>query len=482
MGESKLSTPKEFIVPTLPVVSIVGRPNVGKSSLFNRVIGKPIAVVDDIAGVTRDRNYMPASWNGIDFTVVDTGGLIPTSRESIATSIAQQVDIAIAESRAIVFLCDATTGPTDLDVMIASKLRKAVRDKLILAVNKAEKPSARLEADQFISLGCGDPFAVSAIHGTGVGDLLDEVCKRLQQSFKDNPPAPKGEELAVAVIGRPNMGKSSFVNSLLNQQRMIVDCVPGTTRDAIDSTFSHNGQNIRIIDTAGLRRKAQVKEELEYFTNVHALNSIQRCDICVLMCDAADGVKEQDLKIVNQIFQQRKGLVVCLNKWDLVEKDHKTFDHFVKDLKQRFMELRHVPITSISALTGQRVRGVIDLAQKVKARLGSRIPTAEFKNALTEWTLKHPHPFNAGKLVRVMGGKQRKGTYPQFEFYCSNHQLIMPAYERYLANKIYELGDFEGCPLGLSFKPAALPHRRQRQFHQADHDTASHDRRESADD
>jgi GTP-binding protein len=446
---------KEFRLSQLPVVSIIGRPNVGKSSLFNRILRKKIAVVDDVAGVTRDRNYMQATWNGADFMLVDTGGLIPGSRENIPALISRQVDIALAESAVIIFLADAATGPTDLDAMIARRIRKEFSEKIILAVNKAEKESSKLQAGEYMALGCGEPLTVSALHGLGVADLLDAVCERLQ-GLPPRQERPATTELRLVVVGRPNVGKSSFVNSLLNQNRMIVDAVAGTTRDAVDSFFEHNGAQVRIIDTAGLRRKAQVKENLEYYTNVHALSSIERCDVAVLMADAGLGVSEQDLKIVSQILELRKGIVVCLNKWDLVAKDHTTFDHLVKELKSRYMELRHVPVTTISALTGQRVRGVIDIALLVKQRLAFRFKPAEFKESLFGWTRVHPHPVTQNKQVRILGGKQRAAAYPLFEFYCSHHTLVLPSYQRYLINKIYEVGDLEGCPVVCVFKAVSL--------------------------
>jgi GTP-binding protein len=447
-------------VPQLPVVSIIGRPNVGKSSLFNRILRKRIAVVDDVAGVTRDRNYMQASWNGMAFTLVDTGGLIPGSRENIPTLISEQVDIALAESAVIIFLADAASGPTEFDSMIARRIRKEFSDKTILAVNKAEKESSKLQAGEYMALGCGEPIAISALHGLGVADLLDEVCERLSR-LPAREERLADEELRLAVVGRPNVGKSSFVNSLLNSNRMIVDAVAGTTRDAVDSVFKHEGAMVRIIDTAGLRRKAQVKQNLEYYTNVHALSSIERCDACILMCDASQGVSEQDLKIVTQILEQRKGIVVCLNKWDIVEKDHTTFDHLVKELKAKYMELRQVPVTAISALSGQRVRGVIDIARKVKQRMTFRVKPGEFKEALFTWTRMHPHPVTQNKQVRILGGKQRVAAYPLFEFYCSHHTLVLPSYQRYIINKIHETVDFEGCPVVCVFKPVAQTHGRR---------------------
>ncbi len=441
----------------LPIVSIVGRPNVGKSSLFNRILHRRIAVVNDTPGVTRDRNYMETSWNGIDFCIVDTGGLLPTSRESIPQEINRQVDTALAESSAIIFLIDAQAGPTDLDLLIAQRLRKTCYNKVILAGNKAESSSLDYEAYQLTSLGCGDPLLISALHGKGVGDLLDDVCATLKENQSDTMPFHEEVDLSLAVIGRPNAGKSSFVNKVLQDDRMIVDNVPGTTRDAIDSIVMYNKKKVRIIDTAGLRRKAQVNDDIEYYSNLRALGSVKRANVCVLLIDTDRKVGEQDLKIIAHINKQRKGIIICWNKWDLVEKDHKTFDTLVAETKKTYMELQYVPMISISALTGQRVPQVLDTAFGVLERMEKRIKPAQLRENLFTWTRQHPHPYISSKQVRFLGIKQQKIEYPQFNLFCSNPEMITPAYQRFLRNKIQAEYDFSGCPVILTFKPAGVP-------------------------
>ena len=336
-----------------PVVSIVGRPNVGKSSLFNRIIGKRIAVVDDFAGVTRDRNYYSAQWSGVPFLIVDTGGLIPNVHEAMPEAIHDQVNIAIKESDVVLFMVDAGTGPTDLDLLVAKQLRR-ISERVILVVNKAESSSVIFDLDSFRSLGIGTPHPISALHGKGVADLLDLVLEII--SREPTEPVEEAEpDLKLTIIGRPNAGKSSLVNKLLGQNRMIVDDKPGTTRDAIDSELEYNGRRVTLIDTAGLRKRARVKQDMEYYSNLRALSSIERCDVCVLMVDVNGEIGVQDLRILKRVIEMHKGVLLCWNKWDLKEKDHRTFDQLVEETRREFMELRWVPMLSISALTGQRV-------------------------------------------------------------------------------------------------------------------------------
>ncbi len=445
---------------SVPIVSIVGRPNVGKSSLFNRILRRRIAVVDEIAGVTRDRNYMRACWNECEFILVDTGGVVPTSREHIAEEIHRQVDIAVEESQIVVFLVEASTGPTDLDLMIAQKLRRGFRDRVILAVNKAESAGAELDAAAHNALGCGEPLPVSALHGKGVGDLMDRICEIIATLGIHEGPAEDSRELRIAIVGRPNVGKSSFVNKLLKQQRMIVDDVPGTTRDAIDSVMEFRDMRMRLIDTAGLRKKSQIKDNVEYYANLRAIGSLDRCDIALLMIDTTDGIREQDLRILSHALELRRGVVVCWNKWDIVEKDPKTFDHLVRETREQYMELRHTPMISISALTGQRVRQVLDIALEVRERMTARLSPAELRSAFFEWVRAHPHPIIGTKEVRFLGVKQAEAASPTFLIFCTNAALMQPSYRRYLSNKIHDRFDFAGCPITFAFKGAGKPQRR----------------------
>jgi GTP-binding protein len=441
-----------------PVVSIVGRPNVGKSSLFNRIIGKRIAVVDDFAGVTRDRNYYPAQWSGVPFLIVDTGGLIPNVHEAIPEAIHDQVNIAIKESDAVLFMVDAGTGPTDLDLLVAKQLRR-FSDRVILVVNKAESSSVIFDLDSFRSLGMGTPYPISALHGKGVADLLDHVLEIISRE-PATPNEDSEPDLRLTIIGRPNAGKSSLVNKLLGRERMIVDDKPGTTRDAIDSELEYNGRKVTLIDTAGLRKRARVKQDMEYYSNLRALSSIERCDVCILMVDVTGQIGVQDLRILKRVIEMHKGVLLCWNKWDLKEKDHKTFDQLVEETRREYMELRWIPMLSISALTGQRVNMVIERALKIKERMGFRVPSSEFEDQVFSWVKAHPHPAIPENPVRFLGARQIGAPYPLFRFFVTNPDDITPGYIRFLSNKIYEAYDFEGCPLTLEFRPI----KKQKQF------------------
>jgi GTPase len=431
-------------------VSIVGRPNVGKSSLFNRILGKRVAVVDGTPGVTRDRQYRDASWNGCDFTLVDTGGLDVGAREGMPLEIAKQVAIACEESDVILFLVDATVGVTDMDALIARRLRKE-KSIVLLVINKAESKRSMFEIGDFVSLGLGEGLPVSALHGTSIGDLLDNVCTALRTSKKPAKPFQPVSGLRIAIVGRPNAGKSSLVNKLVKEERMIVTPQPATTRDSIDTAMDYNGTPVVLIDTAGLRKKANVHDAVEYYCNVRSLESIRRCDVCVLMIDSSLGIEEQDLKIIRQIMLLHKGAIVCFNKWDIFPKDHTTFDHLVANARETYMELRHVPMVSISALTGQRATQVIDIAIKIKARMETRVPPADLRGKVKEWERVHPHPVTTKGALKILSADQVAGSYPIFRFFSKNAKYAGTSYKRFLANKIYETYDFEGCPVAIEF-------------------------------
>ena len=441
--------------PQLPVISIVGRPNVGKSSLFNRILGRRVAVVDDMAGVTRDRNYVKASWNDFEFTLVDTGGLIPNLHEAIPEAIHDQVDIAVRESAVVLFVVELGPGVTDLDQAIARQLKRSFAKRTILVVNKAESSRAVYEVPSYMQLGFGKPFPVSALHGKGVADLLEEAMELARENTKDGQGVTvEAEGLRVAIVGRPNAGKSSLVNKLLKQNRMIVDSKPGTTRDAIDSQLDFGDKKVILVDTAGLRKKARVKKnDLEYYSNMRAIDSIDRCDICVLVVDVSAGMGVQDMRILRKIFDARKGLVVVWNKWDLMEKDHKTFDKLVADVRHEYQELRNVPMISLSALTGQRVSSLMDMVFSVKERMGAHVGGKDFEDQIFDWVRAHPHPVTPGSEVRFMGAKQVNAAFPLFRFFVTNHEMVTPGYERFLANKLHEKYDFLGCPLVVEFRP-----------------------------
>lgn len=427
----------------------------GKSSLFNRIAGRRIAVVDDTPGVTRDRNYAEALWNGLDFILTDTGGMEPNVHDALPEAIHEQVDIAIGESAVVIFVVEAGTGVTDLDMLIASKLRRKCFDRTILAVNKAESSKVNYEIDSYLSLGLGKPHAISAMHGNGVADLLDEAVALVRTGEHQESFAEGLSALKIAITGRPNAGKSSIVNRLLNQKRMIVDSTPGTTRDAVDSVMRYNDTPFVLIDTAGLRKKSHVKNDIEYYSNLRALNSIERCDICMLVIDVTHGVGIQDLRILAKIYEKRKGVLLVWNKWDIMEKDYKTFDQLVGDARRSYKELKNIPMISVSALTGQRVVSVMDEVIKIRDRMVKRVPVAEFENSVFEWVKVHPHPVNPGKIVRFLGAKQVQATFPLFRFFVTNPKHVAESYVRYLTNKIHQKYDFIGCPVVLDFKPIA---------------------------
>jgi GTPase len=448
---------KESAQPLLPVVSIVGRPNVGKSCLFNRIIGKRVAVVDDIAGVTRDRNYRTAVWNNCAFSVVDTGGLLPLSKDNLAKDVARQVDIACEEAEVILFVVDCQTGVTDIDLAIARRLRKHRRQTVFLVINKTESNRSTFQTGEFLRLGLGEGQAVSALHGYGVADLLDMVAGVLNRGGKKQArlfaATDEPEGLKVAVVGRPNAGKSSLVNKLIGVERMIVRPEAGTTRDSIDSAMEYKSETITLIDTAGLRKKARVTEDLEYYCNLRAVASIKRCDVAALVIDATAGLHEQDLRITRTVFDMRKGLVLCFNKWDLLEKTHGTFDRLVARLSREYLELRHVPMVAVSALTGRRVMSVLDSAIDINRRMRTRLDERELTRRVLEWVKTHPHPVAANKSLSIFSCSQSQAPFPYFFVSSTHHGQALVSYKRYLANKLYDAYDFDGCPVTVEFVP-----------------------------
>jgi GTP-binding protein len=442
----------------LPIIAIVGRPNVGKSSLFNRIIGKRDAVVDDFSGVTRDRHYKPGTWQGQHFLVVDTGGLVAFEKERLHQSINQQIHVAIHEAAVVIMVVEAGCGITDIDEHLGRLLRKNAAVKTLLAVNKADSRRGRFETGEFHKMGLGEPFRISALHGTGIAELLDAAVQRIKKQGLSNRVAQEEvRRLSIAVVGRPNAGKSSLVNKLLRDERMIVDDSAGTTRDSIDSTLMYNNRPFLLIDTAGLRKKSHVKKDLEYFFNLRAIKSIERCDICALIIDAVEGIGVQDLRIVGKALDQRRGVCIVWNKWDLVEKKHDTFDKLVAETRGRFSELRHVPMVSISALTGQRVTAVLERAVAIHEKMSLRVPAAEFEDNFFAWVRAHPHPAIPKDPVRFLGGRQVAAPFPCFHFFTTNPKAVAPAYKRYLTNIIYDTYGFEGCPILLEFKAVKKP-------------------------
>ena len=432
----------------MPLVAIVGRPNVGKSTLFNRLTEQRQAIVHDEPGVTRDRIYGEAEWTGRTFDVVDTGGFVPNSADRFEAAIREQVHIALDEADAVVFVGDVTTGVTDLDAEMAAILRRADKPVFVVA-NKADSPARRLDAAEFYNLGLGDVYPVSAVNGSGTGELLDAVVEALP----DEPPEPAPEVPRIAFIGRPNVGKSSLTNALLGAERSIVTEISGTTRDAIDVEVTHGGQPVVLVDTAGLRKKARVRENVEFYSTLRTERAVQSCDVAVVLLDAALGLEAQDARVIRQAEEMKKGIVIAVNKWDLVEdKETNTARDFERALHERLGTLDFVPVLFISALTGQRIHRVLDKALEVAAERAKHIPTGQL-NAVVEKAVQAHHPPSvSGRHVRIKYAAQVREAPPVFAFFCNHPRDVKEPYRRYLENQLRAAFGFEGVPLTLSFK------------------------------
>lgn len=440
-----------------PIVAIVGRPNVGKSTLFNRIVGKKRAILADIPGTTRDRLYDQVTWNERTFTLVDTGGLLMADEEIAALPLAEivrrtreQALLAIDEADAIVLVVDVLAGLTSGDAEIAQLLRQAGKP-LFLAVNKADNEERRQNAVEFYRLGLGEPFALSALHGTGVGELLDALVAAL-------PPAVEEEAIEegvvrIAIVGRPNVGKSQLLNTLLGQERAIVSPIPGTTRDALDTPLQWGDRRIVLIDTAGIRRRGRVEVGVERYSVLRALRAIERADVALLLIDAAQGLTAQDAHVAGSILQAYRGIVLVLNKWDLVPKDQHTFDDYVRLLRQNWPFLDYAPVVSISALTGQRVVRAVDTALQVYEEAHKRIPTALLNDLVREAVQAHP-PASVvrGHALRIYYATQAGVAPPTFVFFVSNPEAVHFSYQRYLENRIRQVFGFSGVPLKMAFR------------------------------
>jgi GTPase len=428
-------------------VAVVGRPNVGKSTLFNRFVGERTAIVHDEPGVTRDRHYAETDWAGKHFTLVDTGGYVPASEDIIEAAIREQAQVAIEEADVVLFVVDGKTGPLPADSDIASVLRKAQK-KVVLVVNKVDGDLAGPVVAEFFSLGLGEPVPVSALVGRRVGDLLDVVTR-------DIPTVDPGEtdpRMKLAIIGKPNVGKSSLVNALLQEDRHIVTNIPGTTRDPLDAVLRHQGEEILLVDTAGLRRKSKIKESVEFFSTVRTLKSIDRCDVAVVLLDATQGLEHQDLRIIETAVERKRGVVIAVNKWDLIEKDDRTARAYEKALQERLRMYDFLPIMFISALNRQRIYKVIDMAKTVNAEQNRRISTSELNDLLMKDVKHYPPRSRSGKEIKIKFISQVKVKPPIFAFFCNEPKMIDDVYRRYLENKIREHYTFRGVPVFLSFK------------------------------
>lgn len=433
-----------------PVVAIVGRPNVGKSTLFNRMLGERRAVVHGLPGVTRDRNYAEVAWNRRVFTVIDTGGYVPRPDEGLLEAISHQVEVALGEADVILMVVDATTGPTDYDGEMARLIRETQKPYL-LAVNKVDSERDEADAADFYRLGMGTPVSVSAINGRLSGDLLEEVIARLPEGEEDFD----GEVDAVpriAVVGRPNVGKSTFVNRLLGEDRLVVSPIPGTTRDAIDLPMRRNGRDYTLVDTAGLRRRARLTEQVEFYSALRTRESLERCDVAVVLIDAEEGCTIQDVKIFDRATELGKGVVLGVNKWDLIEKDTHTAAAYTATMLDRFPFLANFPIIFISALSGQRTWRAIDLALEVHDRRQSRVSTGELNSLLAELNVGSPPPSRNGRTFRMTYCVQPATGPPTILFFTSRPQDVPEHYRRFLERRIREKFDFEGTPVRIVFR------------------------------
>ena len=428
-----------------PVVAIVGRPNVGKSTLFNKLIGQRLSIVKDEPGVTRDRLYRQTEWSGKEFILIDTGGLEPKTNDFMLSQIKQQAQVAIDEADVILFLVDGRAGITALDEDVATILRK--RDKkVVVAVNKIDnyiKDQDKIL--EFYSLGFEDVIGMSAEHKTNLGDLLDAIVDK----FPNKKNKEVAEGLSIAVLGRPNAGKSSLVNKLLNEERTIVSEIAGTTRDAIDSDLNYKGERYTLIDTAGIRRKAKVDDDVEYYSILRAIKSIQRANVCILMLDATELLTDQDKRVAGLIFDEKKPIIIAINKWDLIEKDNKSVKSFTDLVKADLAFLDYAPIITMSALTGKRTINVLDVAKEINGEYHKKISTGLLNQVLAKMISQNPDPTRKGRAVKINYATQIGVAPPRFVFFSNNPELVHFSYKRYMENKLREYFGYEGCPIEI---------------------------------
>jgi len=429
------------------IVAIVGRPNVGKSTLFNRLTDSREAIVDETSGVTRDRNYGMANWNGMDFSVIDTGGYVQNSDDLFEGEINNQVMLAIEEADLILFMVDVTVGVHSLDDAVASLLRK-VNKKVIVVVNKVDNNERLADATEFYSLGLGDYFPLSSVNGSGTGDLLDEVVKNLPSE----EPLKTPEIPRIAIVGRPNVGKSSLVNSLLGEERNIVTPIAGTTRDSIYTRFNKFQHDFLLVDTAGLRRKGKIDENVEFYSVMRAVRTIENSDICLLLIDATRGLESQEMNIVSLIQKNNKGMIVLVNKWDLIEKETNTAAKIEKEIKERTAPFNDYPVLFISAIHKQRIHKVLEVIEQVNQNRNRKISTSELNEVMLAIINNNPPPSLKGKYVKIKYVTQLPVYTPTFAFFCNLPQYVKEPYKRFLENRMREKFDFSGVPIRLYFR------------------------------
>ncbi len=429
-----------------PLVAIVGRPNVGKSTFFNRITGKRISIVEDTPGVTRDRIYADVEWQNRRFTMIDTGGIDPRSEDVLLSQMRHQAEIAMDTADVICFFADGRDGLTDDDREVANLLRKTNKP-LILVINKVDHISMVDNIYEFYELGIGDPIAISAANMMGLGDLLEAICNQLPPQTSDELDEEE-HVLQLAVVGRPNVGKSSLVNKLLGQERTMVSSIAGTTRDAIDTRFKCNGTEYNIIDTAGIRRKSQIEDEsLERYSVLRSIAAIRRCDVALLLIDANDGVTEQDTKIAGLIRDEGKAVIIVVNKWDAIEKDTGTLEKFRKQIMDDLKFMDYAPVLFLSALTGQRVHTVLDMVDQVWAMASKRVPTGVLNDVLADATADLQPPASNGRRLKIYYLTQQSTCPPTFVLFVNDESLMHFAYERYLENYFRKTFDFTGTPI-----------------------------------
>lgn len=429
------------------VIAIVGRPNVGKSTLFNRLIGERQAIIDDVSGVTRDRQYGTCIWNGKTFLVVDTGGFVEHSEDPFEKAIRAQVHIAMQEAEIILFMADVTTGITDLDAEMAQVLRKS-KKPVFLLVNKVDNHERLMLANEFWALGFDNTFFLSSITGSGTGEVLDEVVAKLPDEPEEDPTAlPR-----FAVVGQPNVGKSSFINALMDEDRNIVTDIAGTTRDAIHTRYTKFGKDFILVDTAGLRRKARVHENLEFYSVMRTLKALEECDVCMLLIDAQTGVEAQDMAIFRLAQRRHKGIVLLINKWDLVEKETNTARDMEKEIKLKISPFSDVPVLFMSAMDKTRIFKAMELALEVNENRQRRIKTSELNDTMLEIIERNPPPAYRGNYIKIKYVTQLPLAYPAFVFFANHPKEVKEAYRLFLENKLREHFQFTGAPMALMFR------------------------------
>ena len=428
------------------IIAIVGRPNVGKSTLFNRLTESRKAIVDDFSGVTRDRHYGVAEWTHKQFTVIDTGGYVANSEDLFEAAIREQVVIAIEEASVILFMVDVITGITDLDDEIAQLLRRS-KKPVFIVVNKVDNTSLENDAAVFYGFGLGDIYSISSMTGSGTGDLLDDVISHFEDDVVEENALPK-----LTIVGRQNVGKSSLINALMGQDRNIVTPIAGTTRDSIHIHYNQFGHEFMFIDTAGLRKKTKVKENIEFYSVMRTIKALEEADVVLLMIDAVDGLESQDVNIFHLAEKNKKGIVILVNKWDLVEKDHKTMKAFEEQIRVKLQPFTDIPIVFTSVLSKRRIFKAVETALEVFKNRGKKIPTSKLNDVMLPIIEKYPPPALKGKYIKVKYVTQINATSPMFAFFCNLPQYIKEPYKRFIENKLRENFDFSGAPIQIYFR------------------------------